>query len=307
MTVESRLPELKRTLEEATGRNQAQAILFSGGIDSGILAHLSPRAKGVTVSLAGTGEDLKYSAILKDVLDLDGTVVKVGVDEALAAVRDVVKILRSFDPAIPNDLAVYFGMRETKRQGLTSIMTGDGGDELFAGYPYMCDIEDLDGYIRKMSRHMRFSSNSIGEHFGLAVKQPYLDKGVIDFALSLGREFKIKEEKGTVWGKWALRKAFESVLPAEFIWQEKRPLEVGSGMEGLRKVMADKITDEAFEEKTKVYPVTFLCKEHVYFYEVFCEEVGDIPQPQKGEFPCPGCGGGVPEDKKHCRICGAVI
>jgi len=302
----NRFSELRQMLTEGLERNQARAILVSGGIDSGILAYLSRGVKGVTVNLNGKGEDLKYVTILRDSIDLDVTIVKVGVDEALSAVREVVKILRSFDPALPNDLAVYFGMREAKRQGLRSIMTGDGGDELFGGYSYMQEIEDLDGYIRRISRSMSFSSNQIGEYFGLEVRQPYLDQDFIKFAVSLGNDVKIREEKGKIWGKWVLRKAFEPFLSPEFIWQEKRPLEVGSGMALLRRVIAEKIPDEEFDEKKRVYPVRFLCKEHLFFYEIYRKEVGLIPQPVEGEDRCSGCGAGVPHGKRHCKICGWV-
>jgi len=304
--MESRFTMLREKLTKAVGQNQGEAILVSGGIDSGILAYLSPGVKGVTVSLDGQGEDLEYLSILRESLGLEVALVKVGVDEALSTVREVVKILRSFDPALPNDLAVYFGMREAERQGLRSIMTGDGGDELFGGYSYMQEIEDLDGYIRRISRSMNFSSNRIGEHFGLEVKQPYLDQDFMEFALSLGGDVKIKEEGGKIWGKWILRKAFEPFLLPKFIWQGKRPLEVGSGMAFLRKIIADKISDEEFEEKKKAYPVKFYCKEHLYFYEAYREEVGVIPQPEEGEDQCPGCGGGVPHGRRHCKTCGWV-
>ncbi len=304
--MENRISELRQKLAKALRRNQAPAILVSGGIDSGILAYLSPGVKGVTVTLDGQGEDLKYISILREPLGLDFATVKVGVDEALSTVGQVVKILRSFDPALPNDLAVYFGMREAKRKGFTSIMTGDGADELFGGYSYMQEIEDLDGYIQRVSRSMSFSSNQIGEYFGLEVRQPYLDQDFIEFALSLGKELKIREEKDKIWGKWILRKAFEPHLPAEFIWQEKRPLEVGSGMALLRRIISDRIPDQEYEEKKRAYPVKFLCKEHLFFYEVFCKEVGKIPQPVQGEDRCPGCGGGVPHGRGHCRICGWV-
>ena len=298
--------ELRHKLQQALGRNQARGILFSGGIDSGILAYQSPRVKGVTVNLEGKGEDLRYVSILRETLHLDVTLMKVGVDEALSAVKKVVKILKSFDPALPNDLAVYFGMREAKRLGIKSIMTGDGGDELFGGYSYMQEIEDLDGYIRKISRSMSFNSNMLGEHFGLEVKQPYLDQDFIEFALSLGTDIKIRKEKGKIWGKWVLRKAFEPFLPSEFIWQNKRPLEVGSGMALLRRLIAEKITDEEFEEKKRAYPVKFFCKEHLFFYEIYQQEVGGIPRPREGEDRCPGCGGGIPHGKGHCKICGWV-
>jgi len=300
------LTELREKLREALRGHQGHCLLLSGGIDSGILAYLSPQAKATTVSLEGQGEDLKYISILSRLLNLDLAILKVGVDEALSAVRNVVKILRSFDPALPNDLVVYFGMKEAKGQGLKSVMTGDGGDELFGGYPYMQEIEDLEAYIRRISRSLNFSSNRIGEYFGIDVRQPYLDEDFMDFALTLKGELKIREEKGRVWGKWILRKAFEPFLPREFIWQKKRPLEKGSGMTLLRAIIAEQITDREFAEKQMRYPVKFLCKEHLYFYEIYQEEVGEIPPPQPGEDRCPGCGGGIPRGKRHCKICGMV-
>jgi asparagine synthase (glutamine-hydrolysing) len=299
--------ELRHNLTEALRRNQGDCLLFSGGIDSGILAYLCPQVKALSVTLEGAGEDLVYGSALARDLSLDHQIITISIQEALSALRAGVKILESFDPALPNDLAVYFGMREAKRQGLRSIMTGDGGDELFAGYPYMQEMEDLEAYIRGMSRSWSFSSNRIGEHFTLEVKQPFLDAAFVDFALTVPGEFKIKEDKGQVWGKWCLRKAFEPFLPPEFIWQSKRPLEKGSGMTNLRRIIAERITDSEFAEKQEQYPVKFLCKEHLYFYEIYREEVGEVPSPQEGEDRCPGCGGGLPRGKKHCRICGAVL
>ncbi len=298
--------ELVKKLAESLDQNQAETILVSGGLDSGILSSLCPNTKGITVSLEGKGEDLRYVSILQQATGLDVLVVKIGVEEALSNIKEVVKILGSFDPAIPNDMAVYFGMKEARKLGFKSIMTGDGADELFGGYSYMQEIADLDAYIRRVSQNMAFGSNRIGEHFGLDVEQPYLDKEFVEFALGLGSEYKIKMDNGKKWGKWILRKAFEPFLPSEFLWQEKRPLEVGSGMAHLREIICERITDEEFEEKKLAYPVSFLCKEHVFFYEIFCQEIGEPPRSVRGEDCCTSCGGGKPAGRKHCRICGWI-
>jgi asparagine synthase (glutamine-hydrolysing) len=304
--MEKILSQIRENIGASLQRNPAEGILLSGGIDSGILAYLSPHTHGITVSLEGHGDDLRSISILRSVLDRDSILVNVTVDEALAALRDVVRILQSFDPALPNDLAVYFGMREAKRQGLSSLMTGDGGDELFGGYPYMQEIVDLDGYIRGMHRSWNFSSNKIGEHLGLDVKQPYLDDAFVDFALTVPSALKIRKDNGAIWGKWCLRKAFEPLLPPAFIWQEKRPLEIGSGMTLLRGIIAQRISEKEFKEKQRQYPVKFLCKEHLYFYEIFREVIGEVPVPLQGEEQCPGCGSGIPQGKSHCRVCGWV-
>lgn len=299
--------ELREQLKQSVSKNHAHGLLFSGGIDSGILAYLCPQAKALSVTFEGEGEDLKYALVLAGDLRLDRQVITIGIEEVILAIRAVIKILKSFDPALPNDLVVYFGMREAKRQGLRSIMTGDGGDELFGGYPYMQKIEDLEGYIKRISRSWSFSSNRIGEYFGLEVKQPYLDADFVEFALTMPGEFKIREDKGQIWGKWCLRKAFEPFLTPEFTWQSKRPMEEGSGMTNLRRIIAGRISEGELEEKQRMYGVRFLCKEHLYFYELYRQEVGEIPLPEEGEDRCPGCGAGLPKGKKHCRICGAVL
>jgi asparagine synthase (glutamine-hydrolysing) len=305
--LEKTVSSLRERLKDSLMRNGGDCLLFSGGIDSGVLAYLCPQVRALSVTLEGAGEDLAYGSVLAKDLKLDRQVITIGIQEALSAIRTVIKILKSFDPALPNDLVVYFGMREAKRQGLSSIMTGDGADEFFGGYPYMQEIEDLEGYIRRISRSLSFSSNRIGGHFGLEVKQPFLGADFIDFALTVPKDLKIREENGNVWGKWCLRKAFEPFLPPEFIWQPKRPLEKGSGMTNLRRIIAEQITDREFAEKQKQYGVKFLCKEHLYFYEIYREEIGEVPPPEEGEDRCPGCGGGLPRGKKHCRICGAVL
>jgi len=298
---------LRERLQDSLIRNSGAGLLFSGGIDSGILASLCPQARALSVTLEGEGEDLAYGSTLAGALGLDHRIITIGIEEALTALGQVIKILESFDPALPNDLVVYFGIGEAKKQGLASIMTGDGADELFAGYPYMQEMNDLETYIQGLSRSWSFSSNRIGEHFGLEVKQPFLDPDFVEFALTLGKELKIREDKGQVWGKWILRKAFEPFLHPEFIWQGKRPLELGSGMDLLRTSIAKRISEKELEEKQHRYGVKFLCKEHLYFYELYRAEVGEIPPPQEGEDRCPGCGGGLPKEKRHCRICGAVL
>ena len=88
---------IARALKEAVAHNEGQSILFSGGIDSGIVAHLCPEAKGITVALEGESQDLPYVSILKDALGMETSVIKVSVEEALSAIPEVVRVLKSFD------------------------------------------------------------------------------------------------------------------------------------------------------------------------------------------------------------------
>jgi len=298
---------LREKLEEAVKRNISSCLLFSGGLDTSILAALNSATKAITVSLGSFGEDIRYAGSLAQRLNLNHYHRAVSIDEAIDSIPEVIKILKSFDPAIPNDLVVYFGLRYALEMGINEIATGDGADELFGGYSFMKDVDDLDGYIQKISEKMSFSSNDIGKFFGMKIIQPFLDKEVIDFALKIPAELKIKKENGKSWGKWILRKAFEDLLPKDIIWQNKRPLEHGSGMTGLREIISSKITDDEFEEKKKIYPIRFLNKEHFYYYEIYRREVGEIPEPKGIQKKCPGCGTGMESTAFHCKVCGYVI
>jgi len=320
--------ELKTRLREAVQRNTTEGLLFSGGLDTSVLAVLTPNmnpaprfwmlrhlwrggkrggVKAITVSLESFGKDAPYAELVAKNLKLNHYHRRVSIDEAIDSIPDVIRILKSFDPAIPNDLVVYFGLKWAKEMEIKEIMTGDGSDELFAGYDFMRNIQDLDEYLRKISQSMSFSSNRLSDFFSIKIKQPFLDKEFIDFSLKLPVKLKIKEEKGNLWGKWILRKAFAELLPAKIIWQDKRPLEYGSGMRKLREIITSKISDEEFERKSRLYPIKFINKEHLYYYEIYKEEVGEISKPEKNQKACPGCRAGMDLNSFHCKVCGYVL
>lgn len=302
--LEEIIQELKKRLKKAVKENLGEGLLFSGGLDSSILASLCPQVKAITVTLESRGEDLKYARFLSTHLKIRHYHEVISIQEAIDAIPQIIKILKSFDPAIPNDVTVYSGLKLAKRLGMETVMTGDGSDELFAGYSYMQDISELDSYIKRISASMYFSSNQLGNFFNIKIKQPYLDRELIDFSLKIPAHLKLREVKGKFTGKWILRKAFEDILPQEIIWQKKRPLEYGSGTTGLREIVASRVDEGEFEEAKGLYPVRFINKEHFYYYKIYLKEVGEIPKPLEGEGVCPGCGAGLKKGGLHCRICG---
>lgn len=301
------LNEVKNKLKVSVRKNYADGLLFSGGLDTSVLAILSPGIIGINISLENYSYDVKYAKLVEKFLNMKVYYQTIKIEEAINSVPEIIKILKTFDPAIPNDISVYFGLKFAKTLGLKSIMTGDGADELFAGYDFMEKIENLDSYIRKIAKNMYFSSNELGKSLGIEIKQPYIDKEFRVFSLKIPPNLKIKKVHHRRIGKWILRKAFESLLPKEIIWQDKRPLEYGSGMTKLREIISRQISDDEFKEKQKIYPIRFMNKEHLYYYEIYKKVVGKIPKPQKTEKRCPACGGGMGVYSSHCKICGGII
>ncbi len=298
--------ELKERFAEAVSRNRAEGILFSGGLDSALVAAYSKNCKAISIGLESHGEDQYYAEKVANFLKLGHCHKTVTIEEAIAAIPKVIKILESFDPAIPNDVTAYLGIKCAKDMDIGSMMTGDGSDEIFAGYDFMLEIKDLKGYMARMHSAMQFSSNRIGEILKIDIRQPFLDNAFMDFSRGIDLSLKIRKENGQTRGKWILRKAFEGVLPQEILWQTKRPLEYGSGMTELRNVIESKVSDKEFEDGKRRFPIKFWNKEHFYYYTVYREVVGEIPAPKKDEKICKCCGAGMDQSAFHCKVCGDV-
>lgn len=296
--------ELREKLTESVKKNKAEGLLFSGGLDSGILAFLCPGIKAITITLNCFGDDLEYARRLARYCQIEHYQKAITVQEATRAVPEVIKILGSFDPAIPNDITCYFGLKLAKQMGIKTVMTGDGSDEIFAGYSFMHNIPDVESYIKRISRDMYFSSNTLGNFFDLQIKQPYTDKEFVNFCHEVPCDLKLRETNGKFTGKWILRKAFESFLPEDIIWQRKRPLEQGSGTTKLREIIASRVGEGEFEQAKNIYPIKFMSKEHFYYYKIYRRVVGRIPKALPKERVCPGCGAGLRKQSGHCKICG---
>jgi len=294
--------QLKAELTGICRRHVGAGLLFSGGLDSGIIAASNPGLKAFTVDFQGRGQDIDHSRRLARQLGLKQTQVRVEREQALAALPELIKMLKTFDPALPNDLAAYFGLAAAKAAGVTVVLTGDGSDELFGGYSFMRGIKDLNVYIRRISADMRFSSNVIAQHLGLRLVQPFLDKKVVELALSIPAVDKIREENGCLHGKWVLRKAFEDVLPAASVWQDKRPLEIGSGMTHLRAMVESLVSEEEF--LADLDGIKFINREHRHYYRIYKSFFGRPPKAADGLAACPACAADLGRRLMHCSVCG---
>lgn len=293
--------QLRSKLREAVERNRADGILLSGGLDTSILAFLANPTMAFTVALRSSqASDLIYARKVSRLLGIGHETKEFTVEEALVALPQVIRIVKSFDLSLPNDLSIYFALKLARDKGVSSVMSGDGSDELFAGYSYMAELppEDLGNYMEKLSRGWHFSANKLGEALGVEVKQPFLDADFVDFALGISPELKVK---GRI-GKYVLRKSFEDLLPAEIVWRKKEPIEYGSGSTKLRQVIDGLITEEEFRSGAAEVDIKFTNKEHFFYWRIFNRVVGEIPKAGAGETPCPCCGAGM--GRFHCPVCG---
>jgi len=307
---------LVKALDESVERNLAEGILLSGGLDTSILAYLASkrvRLKAFTAALQNApAPDIEYATLIANRLGLKQFIHNFGEDELYGAIRVVVKVTDSFDPMeIRNSVTIYIGLKKAKENSTNTIITGDGCDELFAGYSFLHRLENkqLSLELQKLWSVMRFSSTELAKVMGMEIKLPYLDPKFKKFAIGLNPWLKVRSESGQTWGKWVLRKAFENMLPKEIVWRAKTPIEFGSGTATLPSFFNSIIPDTEFNDKKSKYldedKVTIRDKEHLFYYEIYRSEIG-VPHPTdpKGKI-CPDCNSSMPLTSTYCRKCGS--
>jgi asparagine synthase (glutamine-hydrolysing) len=306
--------ELRKLIEEAVKINLCDGLLFSGGLDTSILAFTASKytaLKAFTVALNGApAPDVEYASLVARRLGFRHYIRYFCENELNEALYETVKVMRSFDPMeIRNSAAIYIALSVAKEEGLNAVMTGDGSDELFAGYSFLFNLEgeELKLKLKEIWKTMSFSSIPLSRAIGMEARLPYLDPRIREFASKLDPSYLIREERGRKWGKWILRKAFEEMLPDEIIWRIKTPIEHGSGTTILPDIFNQKISDEEFQERKRKYletdRVVIRSKEQLLYYEIFRSVIG-VPHPVKDGRTCPYCNSDAEEEATYCRTCG---
>ena len=305
--------KLYETLKESCESCKSNSIAMSGGLDSTIIAYFLKERKPNTVAIIAkdfVASDLTYCQRVSKEFNIPLTINQVSTTDILNATEETIKILRNFnDIEIRNNVVMYLSIKWAKEQNSSGIITGDGADELFAGYSFLVNKseEELEKEIQRVCSVMHFPTQEIGKALGIVVESPFLDKKIIELAKTIPSNLKVRDEKTKRHGKWILRKTFEKNIPMQIAWREKSPMQEGSGTAGLSNLFDSVINDQLFSEKRKKIQdadgVTIRTKESMYYYEIY-RKLYQVSSKKQDTRSCPYCNFNV-ENSKFCRMCGA--
>ena len=301
-----------RILTNAVNECKSDWIALSGGLDSSILAHLRKDQKPQTMTIITKdflGTDLTFAQIIAKHLGLNLSLIQVSMEEVLDSINETIKILGNYnDIEIRNSIVPYIYLTTLKKKGVDSVITGDGADEVFAGYNFLLkkSDEEIGEELKRIKKIMHFPSKDIARSLNMKVETPFLNEELIKFSDDIEISKKINSKEGEKFGKWILRETFEKYLPNNITWREKSPMQDGSGTNNLTGLFNTIITDDIFtQKKTRILEedgVYIRTKESLHYYECF-RKTNSVKK-SNSDNRCPDCDYEIAPNSRFCRMCG---
>ena len=227
-------------------------VFLSGGLDSSLVAAILAReseGREVHSFAAGTADssDLAAARIVAEYLGLVHHERIYTADEVIDVLPTVVQSIESFEPSLVRSAVPNYLLAEVAAKTVKVVLTGEGADELFAGYDHLREIADADELQAELIRSVRGLHNlnlqrcdRVTMAHGLEARVPFLDLDLIEVAQRVPIEWKLPGEQGQE--KAILREAFAGWIPDEILWRRKEQFGDGSGT---ADVMAQRAADLA--------------------------------------------------------------
>ncbi|MFQ5382843.1 MAG: asparagine synthase B, partial [Dehalococcoidia bacterium] len=254
---------LRRVLEAAVEKRLMSDVplgaFLSGGLDSSVIVALArqhmPELHTFSVGLEGS-RDLEAARTVARHLDTIHHEYVYTAQEILAHLPEVLYHLESFDADLVRSAIPTFFCSRLAAQHVKVILTGEGADELFAGYTYHKSIAEPDALHEELRRSVGALHNvnlqrvdRLTMAHGLEGRVPFLDLTMVEAGQALAPELKLRAARPQQRiEKWILRKACEDLLPGEIVWRDKEQFDEGSGtVDALAQVLREAAGDLDFE------------------------------------------------------------
>jgi asparagine synthase (glutamine-hydrolysing) len=273
---------LEAAVEKRVGDGEFGSWL-SGGLDSSALAALArPYTPTLHTFAAGVegSDDLGYAREVADYLETNHKEVVVTLSDMLTALPDVIYHLESFDAWLVRSSITNYLVAQRASDFVPAVFSGEGGDELFAGYDYLKDLpsdslaDELVDITGRLHNTALQRVDRCASAHGTVAYVSFLDANVVDWAFHIPAEYKLHDGVE----KWILRQAVADLLPESVAFRPKAKFWQGAGVEEqIAEYAEEKIGDTEFEHERQLSNGLQLnSKEELFYYRVFQEHFGDL-------------------------------
>ncbi len=227
--------KLVKSIKKRTINLKKFGILFSGGIDSSIIALICKKLNlNLTCYCIGlkNSKDIEWAERTALALNLKLKTVTLELDKTEKIIKKTIKILKQTDIVdVGVGSVLYAGIRLAKEDSINTLFTGTGSDEMFAGYSRFENIKNIN---KECWSSIKNIYNDIERDFLIAknlnakLVTPFLDENIIKLAMQIPSEYKIKNNIR----KYILREiALDLGLPKELAFRKKTAAQYGSGID----------------------------------------------------------------------------
>lgn len=274
---------IESSIERKTDQAAELGCWLSGGLDSSALASLSSdNGHNLYTFAAGLegSPDLEFAHIVAQFIDSEHHEVVVSFSDFLTILAEVIYHLESFDALLVRSSIMNYLVAQRASEYVSEVLSGEGGDELFAGYHYLKRLppeklqdELIDITQRLHNTALQRVDRSASAH-GTVAHVCFLDPEVVDYALRIPVEYKLRDNVE----KWILRVALDGKLPEKVLNRKKSKFWEGAGVGELMSDYADSsITDDDFRrERILKNGWKINSKEELLYYRIFREQFGEL-------------------------------
>ncbi len=260
---------LERLLEESVKERLCDvdrvALAFSGGLDCGVIAKLAKEC-GVEVqlihaSLEGQLE-AEHAEKAAEVLGLPLKIQTYTTRDVEQALPRVLWLIEKADPmSVSIGIPFNWTAETASKMGFNVLLAGQGGDELFGGYQrYLREyalfgaeaVEEALFHDVKFCYKVNFERDEkVCSYHKVELRLPYVDREVVDFALSLPLQLKIISKEDTLRKRVLRNLAHNLGIPPLIANRPKKAIQYASGVNKAIQKLARKegLTPKGYVEK----------------------------------------------------------
>ena len=242
------------------GRDRV-GIIFSGGIDSVLVAYMV-REAGIpfTCYTVGCGENAPDLAWARDVAKRLGFPLRETVLTPSEVEKLIPEIITDIEDHSMNQVEVavpiYIANRMAQEAGERVLLTGQGADELFGGYPWYPRVAAADGFETFIQRSWEDAcllykeclerEDKITMAHSMELRVPFLDPEVVSVAFRIAPELKIQKGEDPL-GKRIHRDYCRSIgIPEDIAFRVKEAAQHGANVhDTLEELARLRAPDEA--------------------------------------------------------------
>ena len=276
-----------KTLLEASVQKRligevSMGILLSGDLDSSIITSIATKYSKNILHTFSVGfedsEDLENARYIADKLGTKHHEYLLTEKEIADELPQIIFHLESFDQDLVRcAISNYFACKMASKF-VKIVLSGEGADELFAGYDYHLNLNREQELTREVIRSISNLHNinlqrvdRMTMAHSIEGRVPFLDMDMVKFSVKIPPCLLISGNPATQ--KWILRKAFEHELPREIVWRKKKQFAEGSGITKRINSIVSNYEDSSCDRTHK--DIFLRSREERLYYKLFSENFSD--------------------------------